>query len=260
MDSKIKFSEDQKAVIEREVNGVYEALAMLLHLVKNDNLNEIIKESMPNLIDSHLNTIKESIGFIGGESERTKEIRQSLNRHKQKQIEDLEKALSNQNSIESITATVKVALDKIKKWWDIEGFQYIRDNSITANGYISLKLGISLDTLSSRYSKTPVSDQENLQTKIQYLMDKSFQFTPKKSGYGLDLIDNDKNRTLMKELIKNAFPSAVIFGFQNYFRRTNSEKDDYFVLKEIDVMIYELSDVEKLEIQEKFFLMDMDAE
>ncbi|MBG9730736.1 hypothetical protein ABD87_14630 [Lysinibacillus sphaericus] len=260
MDSNKKFTEDQKAVTEREIKGAYGALSMLLELVQKDNLNDEMKETLPNLIESRLNTIKEVIGFTGEETESVKEMHQSLVQYQQKQIEDLKKALSNQNSIESISATVKMALDKIDKWWDIEGFEYIREKSITANGNISLKFGIMLDSFTSQYSTTPVTNKHNLQTKVQYLIDKGFQFTPKKRGYELDLIDNDKNRALVIELIKNAFPSARISEFKNYLRRTNNEKDDYFVLKEIDVMIYDLSDVENLEIQEKFFLLDEDED
>lgn len=253
---KLTFNEDQKAVVEREIRSAYSAMATLLDWVKKDSLDVEMKETLPNLVDSYLRTVKETIGFTGEESERHKEMKESIGLYYQKQIKDLEQALENQQPISSIAANVKIAFDKIDKWWDIEGFNYIKDKRVTDGGVARFELGFMLDSFTSRYSKTPVSDKENLKTKVQYLMDKGFQFTPKKRGYGLDLIDNDNNRKLLEQLIKKAFPSANIWSFENHLRRTNNEMDNYFIIKGVEVTIFDLSDIESLVIEEKYFLED----
>lgn len=259
-EQKLILDADKKAVVEREIKSTYSALATLLDWVQNDSLTIGMRETLPNLVDSYMRNVKESIGFTGEESDQEKEIKESIGQHYQKEIKELQQALANQNSITGISATAKLAFDKIDKWWDIEGFDYIREKSITAGGTIKLELGFMIDSLSSRYSKTPESDKELLKTKVQYLAEKGFQFTPKKRGYGLDVIDNDNNRILLQQLIKEAFPSARVWKFENHIRRTNDEKDDYFVIRSVEITIMELSDIEHLEIKEKYFLINEDDE
>lgn len=254
--TKIVLNEDQKAVVEREIKSAYSAMATLLDWVKTDALREDMKETLPKLVDGCMKTVKETIGFTGEESEREKEMTESIGQYYQKQIKDLQQALENQSSISSISANVEIAFKKIDKWWDIEGFDFIRDKQITAGGGVKLELAFMLDSLTSRYSKTPISDKEGLKTKVQYFMDKGFEFTPKKQGYGLDLIDNDNNRKLLEKVIKDAFPSARIWSFTNHLRYTNNEKDDYFILRGVEVTIFDLSDIDNLTIKEKYFLID----
>jgi len=259
-EQKLVFNADQKAVLEREIKSTYSALATLLDWVQKDSLTVEMKETMPSLVDSYMGNVKETIGFTGEESEREKEIKESIGEHYQKEVKELQQALANQSSIAGISAIVKLAFEKIDKWWDIEGFEYIPEKSITTNGNVELELGFMIDSLTSRYSKTPVSDKEMLKTKVQYLTEKGFKFTPKKRGYGLDVIDNDNNRKLIIEMIKQAFPTAKVFSFSNYLRRTNKEQDDYLVLRGVEVMIYDLNEIEALEVEEKYFIINEDDE
>lgn len=215
-----------------------------------------MKETLPKLIDGYMKTVKETIGFTGEESEMEKELTKSITHYHQKQIKDLQQALEKQNSISSIAANAELAFKKIDKWWNIEGFHYIREKQITAGGNVKLELSFMLDSFIDMFSETPVSDKEELKTKLQYLEDKGFQFTPKKRGYGADLIDNDHNRKLLEKLIKVAFLSARVLSFGNHLRRTNKEKDDYFIIRAVEVTIMELSDIENLKIEEKCFLID----
>lgn len=255
---KIILNEDQKAVVEREIKSTYGALSTLLEWVKNDTLTEEMKETLPKLVDGYMKTVKETIGFTGEESEREKEMTESVGQYYQKKITDLEKALENQHSISGISANAELAFKKIDKWWDIEGFEYIRERKITSQGVVELELGFMLDSFTSSYSKTPVTDKEESKTKVQYLVDKGFQFAPKTRGRGdcPDVVDNDHNRDLLITMIKDAFPSARVLKFNNFLNRTNKEENDCFILRGIEIIISELSDIENLEIEEKHFLID----
>lgn len=253
--SKIVLNNDQKAVVEREIKSAYSAMSQLLEWIKSDSLCEDMKETLPKLVDSYMNTVKETIGFTGEESEREKEMTESLGQYYQKQINDLEKALENQQSISSISANVEFAFKKIDKWWDVEGFNFIRNKQITEGGVVKIEFGFMLDSFTANYSKTPISDKEQLKTKVQYLIEKGFQFTPKKRGYGLDLVDNDSNRKLLETMIKAAFPSARVWSFNNHLRRTNKEQDDYFIIRGVEISIIDLTDIENLKIEEKTFLI-----
>lgn len=256
---KLQFNDDQKAVIKREIKQAYNAMATLLDWVKNDSLREDMKETLPKLVDSYMKTVKETIGFNGEESEREKEMTESIGQYYQRQIANLEQALERQQSISSISANIELAFKKIDKWWNIEGFNFIRDKQITAGGIAKLEFGFMLNSISSSYSATPISDKKQLKTKVQYLEEKGFKFTPKKRGYGLDLIDNDHNRKLLEEIIKKAFPSAKIWSYKNHLRQTNKEKDDHYILRGVEVSISDLSDIENLSIEEKQFLFDGDT-
>ncbi|MCA1066077.1 hypothetical protein QTG56_25695 (plasmid) [Rossellomorea sp. AcN35-11] len=257
---KLNFNQDQKEVVEREIKQAYSSMATLLEWVKDDSLSEDMKETLPKLVDNYMNTVKETIGFTGKESEREKEMTESIGQYYQKQINDLEKALESQQSISSIAANVELAFKKIDKWWDVEGFNFIKERSITAGGIAKLELGFMIDSFTSRYSKTPSSDKEKLKTKVEYLMEQGFTFTPKRRGYGLDLIDNDNNRNLLEVMIKKAFPSARIWSFNNLLRRTNKEDDDHFILRSVEMTVIDLGDIEALEVEEKYFLFDEDDE
>lgn len=252
----VQLNEDQKAVVEREIKSAYSALSTLLDWVKKDELSEDMKETLPSLVNSYLATVKEAIGYTGAESEREKEMKESVGQYYQNQIKELKQALENQHSVAGVTAQVKLACDKIDKWWDIEGFQYIREQSITGNGNAIVKFGFMLDTCASSYSETPVSDKKEKQTKVQYLMEKGFQLTPKKNGFDLDVLDNDNNRKLLLHMIKEAFPSATIVNFENHVRRTNDEQENHFILREMKVIIYDLHDIDALHVEEKCFLAE----
>lgn len=212
-DKKITFNENQKAVVEREIQSAYTSMATLLEWIKTDSLSQDMKETLPKLIDGYMRTVKETIGFTGEESLHEKEMTKAVLKQYYKQIKELEKALENTQSISSISANVEIAFNKIEKWWDVEGFNYIKEKQITTGGTVKLVLGFMLSSSTSRYSKTPISDKEQLITKVQYLMDKGFEFTPKQRGYDLGLIDNDNNRKLLETLIKKAFPSCKIWSY-----------------------------------------------
>jgi len=254
--TKLAFTSDQKAVVEREVKNAYSTMATLLEWVESDSLTGDMRETLPNLIEGYLKTIKDAIGFTGEESERMKELNKSMGQYLEEQIKDLEKALENHDSIGAISANVKQAFKKVNKWWDIEGFEYIRKEKISSGGTMQLELGFSLDSFTSYYSTTPITDKEAVKTKVQYLMEKGFQFAPKKRGFGSEILDNDNNRALLIEIIKEAFPSARITRFDNRLRLTNDVKDDCFTIIGVEVIVMNLLDVEKLHVEEKKFLFD----
>lgn len=254
----IMLNEDQKTVVNREIKLAQNTLATLLHWVNKGSLSEDMKETLPILVDTYMGTVKEAIGFTGEESDQEKEMTESIGHYYQGKIKALEKALEEQQSIASISGNVSLLFKKISKWWNVEGFHYVREKSITHSGSATFELGFMLNSMTSMFSKTPVSDKQGLQTKVQYLTEKGFEFAPKMPGSNLDLIDNDNNRNLLHDMIKQAFPSARAYSFNNQMLRANDEKDDCFIIRGVEVTIHDLSDVENLQIEEKNFSIDED--
>lgn len=103
----------------------------------------------------------------------------------------------------------------------------------------------------SNYSSTPETDKENRETKVEYLRKKGYQLT--KSG--TYLIDNDKNRTLLIEMITKSFPSAKIRSFVGRAARLKGNKEVYLIDR-IEVDILNIEDIENLQMEEKTFLLD----
>lgn len=250
------YTPDQKAVVRRELESAFGSMATLLDWLENDKLTTDMRESLPNLIDMAMNQVKSTIGHTGEENERVKEMTESIGAMYQRQINDLQTALREQGSIGSLAANTKMLFGKIDKWWDIEGFNYSSEKSIGEYGCVNIKLGFMLNSFTSRYSTTPVSDTENLKTKTEYLREQGFEFTPSLRDYDLDLIDNDTNRKLLDQLIKRAFPSAKIWSVENRLRRTQTEDDECLIIRSLDVTIQDIADVENLIIEDKQFLED----
>lgn len=255
-ETNLTYTPDQKAVVRRELESAYGSMATLLDWVEKDKLTEDMRESLPGLVDLSMKQVKTTIGHTGEESERVKEMTESIGAMYKRQINDLQTALREQGSIGSLAANTKMLFQKIDKWWDIEGFNYSSEKSVAESGVIQIKLGFMLNSFTSRYSATPVSDNENLKTKTQYLRDQGFEFTPSLRGYDLDLLDSDTNRKLLEELIKKAFPSAKIWSIENRLRRSHNDEDECHIIRSLDVTIQDIADVENLVIEDKQFLED----
>lgn len=52
-------------------------------------------------------------------------------------------------------------------------------------------------------------------------------------------------------------PSARITRFDNRLRLTNNAKDDCFTINGVEVIVMDLSDVERLHVEDFFYLMKM---
>lgn len=48
--------------------------------------------------------------------------------------------------------------------------------------------------------------------------------------------------------------------YENHLRPTNKGEDDYFVLRGVEITISDLTDIENLDMEEKYFLFDEDKE
>lgn len=257
-EQKILLNADQKIVVERDIKAAYNALATLSEWAKNDGLNEEMKETLPTVVDGYMNSVKEAIGYTGEKSEREKEMTESIAVYYQKQIKELKAALDDNNSISSIPGNLELAFEKVKKWWNVEGFRYIRKKSLTHNGYMELELGFMLESFFDSMSMTPSKDKQKHQTKIEYIKSKGFQFAPSTGHRDLELLDNDFNRNALSELITEAFPSAKVHSIKNRLQAAGRYEKSDFVITGLEVIIYDLSDIENLVVEEKIFADDDD--
>lgn len=253
---KIILNENEKKVSLRETRNAVHSLSTLHDFIRNNNLTIEMRETLMSLTDSYVKEIKEIINFTGNPTERIQSLNKSTHELKNKEIQELKDALKKQHTIVGLTSNIKLMFEKIEKWWDIEGFEYIKEKNISSKGYVQLTLGFLLDSFSLEYSKTPVSDEEELKTKVAYLQEKGFVFASKTSGNGYELLDTDNNRLLLEQLIKETFPSAKLYSVRNHYRENRRNNESFFVIRYVELVIYDLNDIEQLKIEEKKFLLD----
>lgn len=249
----IKLSKDEKSIVKREINSIFGSLKALYDWIEEDKLVEDMKENLPKLIDYNLNGVKKAIGYTGELTEREKSIEAAIIADQQQEIDSLKSAVKESNQLSSVCANTISIFEKIKKWWEIEGFEYLQDKKINAGGLVEINFGFMLNSMLSNYSETPETDKENLQTKVEYMKDKGFEFMKD----SLDILDNDNNRHLLMDMMEEAFPSSKVVKFENHCRSRLGSRERIFIIRSFQVIIENIKDVENLDIKEKTFLFEL---
>lgn len=242
----IVLNEDQKEVVLGRSKDAYFAIKQLNEWIQSDSLSEEMRETLPSLISHHLTDIKKAIGFTGEEPDRFKEMTKALNKAREDRISELEKMVESQNSILVVKQQLKSIGDKINKWWDDQGFNYIKEISFSENGNIKVILGFMLDSLSLRYSDTPASDKKSAKEKIHGFINQGYLFAKSESETDKELIDCDHNRELLTKLIAKSFPSAVVYRWENHRYMEKGPDKDKFYIRYAEAYIYDYSDIENL--------------
>jgi|GEM_PF-2934168 len=236
---------DQKEVVQRRAKDAFFALKQLADWVEGDQLSEEMRETLPNLIHMHLSDVKKAIGHTGEESDREKEMTRAITKNMQDRIKELEKMVENQTSILSVKQQLKAIGDKLNVWWDEKGFNYIKDIGFSSGGNIIITFGFMLESMSLRYSDTPDSDQRAALKKIQDFKDQGYVFIKNKDENDKELVDCEKNRELLIELITSTFPSAIITKWENHRYVYKCPDQGKFYLRSFEVIIYDYSDIEE---------------
>jgi hypothetical protein len=242
----IVLNKDQKEVVDRRSKDAFFAITQLNDWVQSDSLSEEMREMLLCLATSYLSDIKKEVGFTGEEPDHIKEMTRQLNQNLHDRIQELEHMVNSQNSILTVKQQLKSIDEKINLWWDEEGFNYVQDITFTGGGNIKVIFGFMLDNVALRYSTTPHSDKEVLNDKIQKFVDQGFILAKKNYGNEKDLIDCEQNRNLLIQMIKTAFPSARILSFKNRIYMTDGPDKDKYVLRDLEVNIYDYADIENL--------------
>lgn len=245
-EKKVVLNADQKEVVQRRCKDLFFAVKQLDEWVQSDSLTEEMRETLPSLATHHLDDIKKTVGCTGEEPDHLKEMTKSLNKAREEHIAELEKMVINQNSLLVVKQQLKAIGEKINKWWDEKGFNYIRDITFSENGNLVINFGFMLDSLSLRYSDTPDSDKKAAKEKVQGFIDKGYIFCKSQHSNDKDLIDCDDNRKLINELIKSTFPSAKICKWENHIYMENGPDKDKYHLRSFEVYIYDYQDIVNL--------------
>lgn len=242
----LTFTEDQKEVVARRSKDIHFAINQLNEWVGSNSLTEEMKETLPRLAEQHLDDIKKTIGVSAGELDRLKEMTRSLNKAREERMKELEGMVENQNSILIVKQQLQSIGEKITKWWNKEGFGYVKEITFSPGGHIIVKFGFMLRNLSLRYSDTPNSDRKKMGDKIKNFIDEGYIFAKGEDTSEKDLIDCDANRLLLTRLVKSIFPSAEINSWENLRYMEKGPDSDKHFLRLFTVYINDYEDIEKM--------------
>ena len=207
-------------------------------------MNDEMKETLPSLIQSHLNDIEKAVGYTGLPSEKDKEMTLSVNKYLQEQVKELQAIVDNTDDFLPIKGNLTLIAKKIDKWWDEKGFNFISELTFSKNGNINITFGFMLDSFSSNYSETPDTEERLAKEKFENLKKDGFIFIKEKNGSENKLIDCDENRVLLKNLIHTVFPTAKIVSVRN--RLHNSHTEDILFVRDMEVIVYNYEEIKNL--------------
>ncbi len=234
------FNADQKAVLLKALKDIHFANGQLHEWVKKDSLTEEMSKTLPSLIESYFSEVAKVLNYESHLLEE-KEKRHAEIRKANQKIRELEEKLGFSREVDGLKEQLEYLRDKVSKWWDTEGFNYVSEVRFTPYGGLRLEFCFILEHF-GMYSRTPVSDERNQKEHIQHLKDMGFEFADfeKSRSEKLDLIDNPNNRSLLTKMLKERFPSLRIHEWVN---RESYSKSDIFVIRHVDATIYDLVDI-----------------
>ncbi|OHX41684.1 hypothetical protein [Cytobacillus oceanisediminis] len=237
---KVIFNEDQKAVLLKALKDIHFANGQLHEWVKKDSLTEEMSKTLPSLIENYFSEVAKVLNYeshlLAEKEKRYEDIRKANIR-----IRELEEKLGSGKPVEGLKEQLQHLADKVRDWWDKEGFHHVSEMKYHSSGVMSMDFCFMLDHYSS-FSKTPETDKRNKKEHIQMLRDQGFEFADFEKGRSekLNLIDNPINRTLLSKMLKTRFPSLEIHSWDNM---SSYSDPDVFVIWHVNAYIYDLKDI-----------------
>lgn len=241
-DNKMAFDADSKEVLLKALKDLHFANAQLHEWVKKDNLSEDMAKTLPSLIESHFCNIAKHLDYASHLTAE-KEKRYEEIRNANLKIQELQAELASNKPIDGLKEQLSGLSDSISNWWRKDGFKYVRNHEYTSNGYCKVEFGFMLDRFTSMFTDTPVADRKKSGDHIQDLKDQGFEFASSHNRE-YELIDNQKNRELLINMLTERFPSINIISFKNW---SSSTDDGTFIIREVETIIYDLHDIPEKE-------------
>lgn len=241
---KIILNEDDKAVCLNALKELNGQLSFMYQLIQEDRLDENTRDTLSSLFEYSMTDISEKTGYDSLSAKVLDEKYKAI-REANVKIRELERKIGSEDLTDKIEEQISYLIGLVDKWWDIEGFQYIRDISFRKYGMLEAELGFSFMGFSSRYSDKPVTAKIKYQTWIEELEERGFNIISGKRRDSI-LVDCESNRELLISMIKNRFPSVEILQFENY-NASRKRGSELFEIRGLKILIRDIRDVKNLE-------------
>jgi hypothetical protein len=187
---------------------------------KKDNLMHC------NLLEEYTKDTQRIFGYDEYVNEKLEDTRASLNNANNK-IRELEKALGDKVSNRDVILGFQRIQDEVKEWWSGEGFTTHGNISAIDHQCVEVILKLRIDDKRPCLSHTlsPNGYDQNKLMSITHMKKMAERY----DIYQDKLIDNDKNRGLVVNLIKESWPMSILSSIKN----RKIHKEDIYELLEI---------------------------
>lgn len=245
MENKIvKLDADSKEVCLKALKDINDQLGFMYQLIKEDKLNEEMRDTLSNLFEHSMADIAKKTGYDSLSAKVLEEKHKAV-REANTKIHELERKLGSEDLTDKIKEQIKYLTDLVDKWWDIEGFNFIREMYFRKYGSVEIELGFSFMDFSTRYSDKPITAKEKHKSWIEEVQERGFKIESRK-GDGAMLVDCENNRQMLIDMIKNRFPSVKILQFENY-NVSRKNDNELFQIRGLKILIRDLRDIKNLE-------------
>jgi hypothetical protein len=237
----VTLNADQIAHISKELSETRFALATMEADVKSGTLDRDFGNTILGLLEYRIADIAKSTG-IQIQTQEQIDKRHAELRQANLRIRALEKQLGESAQVDMITKAIGVMEEKFRYWWDINGFGHTSKFEVHRNGAHITVSGHLFGNYSS-FSETPVSDKQARKGWLKSLVDAGYQIehSDEQRHNEAKLIDCDKNRSLIIDMLAQQFPSSKVFEITNFCSKGS------FHIREITLHIQDLSEIERLE-------------
>lgn len=238
--NKVILNDDQKEVLFKSLKDINFACSQLRDWVSKDNLSEDMSKKLPALIEDYFSKAASVLNYdsylLEEKAKRYDEVREISNK-----FYELEAKLASSKPVDGLDEQLKHLSQKVTDWWSKEGFNHVSNQKYYPHGGLNLEFHFML-SLRKVISDTPITDKLNDEQHIENLRGIGFEFADFEYGDSekLNLIDNQNNRTLLTNILRERFPSIKIHGWKNMNSYSNP---DIFVIFHVDATIYDLSDI-----------------
>jgi sRNA-binding carbon storage regulator CsrA len=235
----IELNQDEKAVALKATSDIFFAAQELYKRIKEDNLDEEMKETMMNLLEHYVVKAAEPLKFDSRSAEKIEANHRDI-RAANVRIHELEKQLGDKNPIVGLVNLLDSLRWTVYHWWNYCGFALVSEETFGCYGFKGEFILMTSHVRSM--SKSPVTDKEKAKNKIEEMIDSGLEME-KEEGGDWAVLDTDGNKKIISEAIKKTFPSAKICKWETVYMY-NSEKHR---LRQCEVYIKNLEEIKAVE-------------
>jgi len=228
-DEIVSLNPDEKATAISSVNGIIDALDFLRQQIIDDAVKVSTRYNTINIAKYKIKDLHELIGGNDDLKQDEEHLNFSL-RHANIENARLRDQLGKNITTEAIASKLHLLRQDVYDFWKDLGFLHsdIKFSSGYNSAYLVCELSCYIDKHISTMTKTPISDKKELDEKIEELKQ---TIETEKIPTGLVMIDSEKNRNWITEILQNRFPSCTIQKI-----RCCSHYEIYYI-RQINVMI-----------------------
>lgn len=233
---------DKAALIAKAIQTTYVSLTEILRITQVDTVDPDYAKTLLSVVENNMAAISKHLA-IATQTQSDIDERHAKMRSANLRIRELERQMGEACPIDFLAKSIGVLDCQFRHWWRTFGFGHVNKFSLKEFG-AKISLSASLyGRRSSLFSATPVSDKENQVLWLNSLVSQGYSITGLANQKDKELIDCDKNRELIGNLIADRFPSARIISITNY-----CNQDNIAIVIDIKILIRDIREIHQLAV------------